>query len=326
MRGGLMFNNIKLQKDMELITEGRNCKIYKFKSEDGYGMMTMYHVFNGIMIMYNDFHMSSCKSEFFTDKDLLCVDHCREGRIEQEMENGTYCYIKSGDLKIDDRYKHDSNFFFPLSNYHGMNIIFEIEKADKELKKIFPDFPVSMNDLKNKYFSKDHSFIIRNVKPIDHIFSELYTVPQRIRDYYFKIKIFELLLFLDGLELSQNTDERPYFYKAQTEKVKAIHNMLISNLQRSYTLDELARKYDISLTGMKNCFKGIYGDPIFTYIRKYKMNKAAGMLRTTKLNVSKIALQVGYENPSKFSAAFKQEMRVSPMEYRKSIIGKGETL
>ena len=32
--------------------------------------------------MYNDFHMESCDSEFYTTEDLLCIDYCRQGRME----------------------------------------------------------------------------------------------------------------------------------------------------------------------------------------------------------------------------------------------------
>ena len=38
---------------------------------------------------------------------------------------------------------------------------------------------------------------------------------------YFKVKILELLLYLHGLELPEDREEKPYFYKSQVEKVKA---------------------------------------------------------------------------------------------------------
>lgn len=44
-------------------------------------------------------------------------------------------------------------------------------------------------------------------------------------------------------------------------------------------MDELAERFQISLTGMKTCFKEIYGDSMYSYIRRYRMNVAATMLR-----------------------------------------------
>ena len=75
-------------------------------------------------------------------------------------------------------------------------------------------------------------------------------------------------------------DERPYFYSSQTEKIKAVHKLLTDDLTRNYTTEELAKQFDLSTATLKNSFKGVYGSPIYTYIRNYKMNVAASMLVT----------------------------------------------
>ena len=78
---------------------------------------------------------------------------------------------------------------------------------------------------------------------------------------------------------------------------------------------------EMVLTPMKNCFKSVYGSPIFTYMRNYRMNYAAALLKSDKsLKVAEIAGLVGYDSPSKFTAAFHQTMGKTPLEYRKSII------
>ena len=70
-------------------------------------------------------------------------------------------------------------------------------------------------------------------------------------------------------------------------------------------MDELAERFQISLTGMKNCFKEVYGDSMYSYLRRYRMNIAATMLRQdSKKGIAEIAGAVGYESPSKFATAF----------------------
>lgn len=121
--------------------------------------------------------------------------------------------------------------------------------------------------------------MIHNEPGIEHIFSELYFVPQQIKGDYYKVKALELLLYLDALQFSDSKEDRPYFYKGQVEKIKAIHDLITANLQEHYTMDELAERFQISLTGMKTCFKEIYGDSMYSYLRRYRMNVAATMLR-----------------------------------------------
>lgn len=170
-----------------------------------------------------------------------------------------------------------------------------------------------------KYCNDKKPFVIHNEPGIEHIFSELYFVPQQIKGDYYKVKALELLLYLDALQISESKEERPYFYKGQVEKIKAIHDLITTDLQEHYTMDELAERFQISLTGMKNCFKEVYGDSMYSYLRRYRMNIAATMLRQdSKKGIAEIAGAVGYESPSKFATAFRQVMGQTPMEYRKS--------
>lgn len=102
------------------------------------------------------------------------------------------------------------------------------------------------------------------------------------------------------------------------EKIRAIHEQITSNLQVRVTIEELSKQYDMPATSMKKCFREIYGDSIYSYQKRYRMNVAANLLmEDSKVEIQEIALKMGYENPGKFSSAFKSEMGVTPANYRK---------
>lgn len=258
------------------VVRNEDCVIDKIENETGDGLMTIYKVFPGVLLIYNDFHMLHCESNFKSDKKLLCVDHCRLGRIEHEVSENAYTYIEKGDLKVDIRVKHSGIVQFPQQHYHGITIAFIMEEAINSLEDEIKNFPVDLHEIQRKYCDNNHPFVIPGEKCIEHIFSELYTVPDKIRIPYFKVKIMELLLYLDALELADNKKDRPYFYKTHVEKVKAIHNFMIENLDKHFTLQELSEKYDISLTTMKKCFKSVYGDSVYSYMRNHRISYAAG--------------------------------------------------
>ena len=73
----------------------------------------------------------------------------------------------------------------------------------------------------------------------------------------------------------------------------------------------------MSLTALKDCFKAVYGKPIHAFQREYKMQAATRLLVTTEMSVAEISGRLGYENPNKFSTAFKEVLGLSPSEYRK---------
>lgn len=316
-----IFDRMDYGINVQNVVETDDCKVMRLSDSSGDGTMTLYHVFPGVFLMYNDFHMKECVSGFQADIDMLCIDHCREGRIEQEAGEGAYSYLEAGELRVDQRIHHNGRVAFPLCHYHGISIGLQMNLASKEIPAYMKDFSVNLYELQKKYCSGQKPFVIPGEPAIEHIFSELYQVPLKIKKDYFRIKVLELLLYLDALELSGHTEERPYFYKGQVEKIKAIQAFLTEDLTKNYTLEELSERFDIALTPLKNCFKTVYGSPVFTYMRTYRMNCVAAMLKSDKnLKIAEIAGLVGYDSPSKFASAFHQTMGKTPLEYRKSFI------
>jgi len=101
--------------------------------------------------------------------------------------------------------------------------------------------------------------------------------------------------------------------------VNEIHSLLVSDLSNRYTVEELAEKYHINQTTLKTTFKQVFGAPVGTYMKEYRVKKAMELLRTTELTVAEIADRVGYESQSKFSAAFRNVTGVLPSEYRAAL-------
>ena len=52
------------QPDLCLLAKSGGCSVYQLRNESGEGTMTVYEVFPGATILYNDFHMAYCDSSF----------------------------------------------------------------------------------------------------------------------------------------------------------------------------------------------------------------------------------------------------------------------
>ena len=303
-----------------LLAKSDGCSVYQFRNETGDGTMTCYEVFPGAMLCFNDFHMAYFDSAYVTGRDLFVIDHCREGKMEYQAAENAYSYVCAGDMKADRRLNHTGRFTFPSSHFHGLTIAFDMAAAVDALREQVKDFPVDLRALQAKYCPGRYPTVLRETGAAEHIFGELYQVPEKIRIPYFKIKMLELLLYLDALELPKKPEERPYFYKTQVEKVKAIQAFLAEHLAENYTQEELSERFEIPLTGMKNCFKSVYGTSIRAWLTDYRMNRAAELLLSHRdRNVAEIAGLVGYDSASKFAMAFRRIMGMSPVEYRNAI-------
>ena len=126
------------------VAESGGCRVFQFHSDTGEGIMTQYDLFPGVYLMYNDFHMESYDSVFRTTEDMLCIDYCRQGRMEYPAGPDAYSYVEAGDLKLDRRLEHQGHFTFPLSHYHGITIGFTLPLAAQSLKEWVREFPVDL--------------------------------------------------------------------------------------------------------------------------------------------------------------------------------------
>lgn len=314
----MLFTQEEMGRNVKVVCENETCVVFQVKDGSGEGLMTCYPVFKGCYLMYNDFHMAECSSGFKPKSRLFVIDHCREGRIEWNLGQNRYIYVEAGDMNVNSREQHCLKFSFPLRHYHGLTIGFDVDEAGDSLLHVMEGFSVDIKKLREKFCPNNRTFIMRAGSQINHIFSELYDLPEQIRLPYFKIKVLELLLFLEMLDVPSDGEERPYFYKAQVDKIKDIVALLTDDLEHWYTLEELSEKFSFPLTSLKKCFKGIYGCSIAAYMKEYRMNAAALMLKNTQDSVIDIAARVGYSNPGKFAAAFRSVIGMTPTEYRKT--------
>ena len=306
--------------DAVLVAASDGCSVFQFRNSSGEGTITLYEVFPGVSLAYNDFHMRYYDSNFHPGDNIICIDYCREGRLEYKAANDAYSYVEAGDLKIDRRLTHTGRFELPLAHYHGAMVCFDVDAANRSIHDEMKSFPVDLTVLQEKYCPDEYPTVIHKPDFIEHIFDELYKVPEKIKRSYFKIKVLELLLYLDALKLPDLPEEKPYFYKTQVEKVRAIQQFLVQHMDENHTQEELSARFDIPLTPMKKCFKSMFGNTIGGWLLEYRMNQAAVQLRTKReLSVAEIAGNVGYDSPSKFALAFRKIMGMSPTEYRTRI-------
>jgi len=313
----------KIDNPYGMIQTVEHCESFSiYRSQDSTGdcEVTVYPVFSGIELVYYDVHMQSCDINLAKGREMLIITHCQEGRIEFEYKNGEYLYLASGDFSIQKNTENIRHRYCPLSHYHGVSVAIDMNRVPRCFSCILDDVFVSPEELEMKFCSEKPYSIMRENISIEHIFSELYSVPENIRKGYHKVKVLELLLFLSGLEYKGESEERRYFSRSQVTAAKEAKKYLLAHLDEHIAITELADMLGISSTSLKICFKGVYGDTINGYITNCKMQKAASLLKNTDKSVLEIAGIVGYNNGSKFAGAFRRVMNKSPNEYRKSLV------
>ncbi len=88
-------------------------------------------------------------------------------------------------------------------------------------------------------------------------------------------------------------------------------------LHPDFTLQYLADHFHVSTVYMSSLFVKKFHINFSDYVWKMRLDRAKFLLETTDDSIEKICVAVGYDIPSSFRRKFKQEVGLSPSEYKK---------
>ena len=298
--------NIKKENNKTILELGDGAK---------YGKLETYSIFPGVILSNIDLNIDNIDDVFVEEKinhRLLEINHCAEGRYSYAVGDDKIVYFGKGDLCISIYDLTKTLFDFPLGYYNGLEIFIDVDVANDYIKEYIPDFDV-IEFYEN--LEKSNGYVlVRSNEKIDHVIGELYDVDERIKESYYKLKCVELLLFFSITNFSKN-NSLP-LSKKQAKIVENVKNDLIMNLDSKITIDELSSKYAISKTSLKNCFKEVYGKPIFRWRKEFKLDYACRLIEEGNYSISEVSKMVGYASSSKFAQAFKEYVGCTPSEYK----------
>ncbi|MCR5215259.1 MAG: AraC family transcriptional regulator [Eubacterium sp.] len=246
------------------------------------------------------------------------IHYCRSGRCEIMTNDGRYAYMKSGVLCLESHKYKRKNLDFHGEEYLGVEIVFNLSLLSDEDRNYLSGLGVDVEDLQERY-DQDSEYYMGNVSDtLKAAEEELASLMES--DTVDSTTLFLMVLRINNLIKNGHVkvDKNDFYLtKGQRDIVSQIRDELINHPEESIPVETFAKKYGVSVVSLNKYFSIMYGDTIHKYIRQYRMENAARLLRTTKKSIAEIAAISGYENQSKFGSVFKKKYGVSPLEYRR---------
>lgn len=306
-------NKLKKFEDLtfKLLPKIKDGDQFIVENESGSGIMTNYMLFDGIYLSYNDIRMSYVESQP-PNVNAIELSHCQDGRWEAELDNGKIVCIAAGDLCISTLQMQSCASRLPTNYFYGVSLYIDFDAAANNT--FLAAYNIDLDRIR-QLVKDDPIRVYKSNERLNHIFYEFYYAKTHFSKAYLKIKALELLLFVSTIDWTMENEKRLYIARNNVNTVKNIHALIVGNLDKHYTIEWLAKTYDLSQTNLKVWFKEIYGESIYAYTKKIKLEHAKARLKNSNLSIAEIGLEIGYENPAKFSTAFKKAFGKSPSKY-----------
>ncbi|MAW15715.1 MAG: AraC family transcriptional regulator [Flavobacteriaceae bacterium] len=141
-----------------------------------------------------------------------------------------------------------------------------------------------------------------------------------IKALYIKGKVYELLSLYFNKNEDPSIEQCPFLIDEENvRKIRQAKEIILQRMTNPPSLENLAVEIGLSLKKLKEGFKELYGDTVYSYLLDHKMEEACRMLNTQKYNVNEVGLRLGYSTASHFIAAFKKKYGTTPKKYLGSV-------
>ena len=243
---------------------------------------------------------------FYNNKQDIDLNYNNEGNMSFLQKNSSAIQITTNDRSSTIRFPANSYTQYMVVGITALKLqsLLAIDQPNSTIETVTKEngsflFFESMN--------AETKLLLKNISAVN--------MSDALSHFYVQIKVQELLyLLFSKLSLRENAIHRK-INRADVENILAVRNEILSDLSVSPVLSELTSIAAMSETKLKVLFKRTFGDTIYNYYQKVRMEEAAFLLKQVKLSVSQVGYELGFSNLSHFSRLFEKHYGTTPKKF-----------
>jgi len=277
--------------------------------EDGFYVLKLQNDLNSIQKVTREIDSSFIQFHFCLKGNAKFIFNDGRYALEVSEENSLLLYNTQIDLPMNLEMSPNSWI---------VSIVMTIRKFHSLFSKEANYIPfLSAENKEKKYYAQE------GVSPaIAVVLSQImnYNLHPSIKELYIMGKVYELISLYFNKSTDTDLEQCPFLVDEENVKrIRQAKEIMISHMAEPPSLPDLAKEIGLSLKKLKEGFKQVYGDSVYSFLFDYKMEHARRLLETGQHNVNEVGLKVGYSTSSHFIAAFKKKYGTTPKKYVMSL-------
>ncbi|MEP7122548.1 MAG: AraC family transcriptional regulator [Byssovorax sp.] len=119
--------------------------------------------------------------------------------------------------------------------------------------------------------------------------------------------------------LAESAKDESSWLRALVEpQIGASLRLIHESPSEAWTVATLGTRVGMSRSAFAARFAELVGETPMRYLTRWRLQKAAGMLRAGEAGIAEVAAHVGYDSEASFNKAFKRSIGVAPGSYRRT--------
>lgn len=191
---------------------------------------------------------------------------------------------------------------------------------EEDWEEFYILYPSVIMGTMEKYNLYNRNRPVWKINNFGKVIQEIRTVLDMVNDPHLVNKADQIDYALQGI-IMQSLIENPIPQKTSQEILaKELYDKIRIHYNEDYNIDKIAESKGLSPSSLRKAWSRIYNLPPGKYIKQQRIYKAVELLSQTTFSIKKISSKVGYSDSLYFSRLFREQMGVSPREYRQRCI------
>jgi AraC-like DNA-binding protein len=243
---------------------------------------------------------------FYNNEQSIDLIYDENKPVKFSQNNESAIQLTTSDMNSEIKFPANSETYYCVVGITASKLaaLLGIEKPNSIIQKIISGKGSFL------YFESMNKELLRDLKQLSEIH-----VKTDLSNFYYQVKVQELLYHLFEQLLKRENSLHQIINNADVEKLLMVRTLILEDLSNPPTLNVLSKIIGMSETKMKRLFKQTFGDTIYNYYQKVRIDEAAFLLKQAGYSVSDVGYQLGFSNLSHFSRLFEKQFGVNPKKY-----------
>lgn len=243
---------------------------------------------------------------FYRNEQPLDLVYNQERPVKFSQKNESAIQVTTNDLSSVIRFPANTKTQYVVVGITSSNLnsLLGLQKPNRVLQTITRGIGSFL------YFESMNLDTIRILENIAAI-----NMNDDLSNFLVRIKVQDLLYHLFHKLSARENALQKTINNADAEKLFAVRNIILTDLSSLPLINTLATRIGMSETKLKALFKQTFGDSIYNYYQKLRMEEAAFLLKQSGYSVSEVGYQLGFTNLSHFSRLFQRYYGSTPKKY-----------
>jgi AraC-like DNA-binding protein len=269
------------------------------------------------MVFFNYLVRKKQTLSSFENENIMEIFYCLGGDIGLEYSE-TVVKLKENMIGAYDFNVCPKKVLLQPGRVKGISLLLDVTLADCVIKNHLSQNILTIEQIRDKIAEQRQLFLAFGNQSLRSVFLSIADNPFDYDREYLLLKALELILISSkSIEQGGQKSYSKRLKLRQHKQYEKAVKYMEEHMSLPISVQDIAEAVGISERLLNQYFMEYSGQTVYACLKDLRLKKAQVLLTRTELPITEIAGQLGWQNPSKFSSAFKLKFGMTPKEYRK---------